>query len=95
MHRSRGKNLEIKIETVRQQECSGRTLVAHATMNEEEEEISAKLINVWDENELGIKFILFKWTSSTWILNAIRMDCCNKEDLRFEVLKGISVRDTS
>ena len=85
-------NIEIIIETVCQQECSGRALVVCATMDKEEE-ISAKLTNEHDENELGIKFVSFKWTYAKGIMNATRMDYCNKEDLRFEVLKVMSVND--
>ena len=76
-----------------QHECSGRAMVVHATMNKEEE-ISAKLLNAHDGNKLGIKFFSFKWTSSTEIKNAIKMNYFNKEDLSFEMLKGISVKDT-
>ena len=43
------KNIEIKIETVCQHECLGRSMVAHATMDKEEE-ISKKIINVSHEN---------------------------------------------
>ena len=67
-------------------------MVVHATMDDEEE-IIAKLLNVCNENELGIIFVSFKWTSSKVIINAIRINYCNKQDLRFEVLRGISVKD--
>ena len=36
----------------------------------------------------------FKWNSAKGIINAIRMNYYAKEDLRFEVLKGISVSDS-
>ena len=68
-------------------------MVACAAMDKEEV-ISAKLVNVHNENELGVKFISFKWNSSTGIMNAIRMKHCNKECLRFEMMKGINVKDT-
>ena len=35
----------------------------------------------------------FKWTSAIVITNAIRMNCCNKIDLRFEVLGGTKTDD--
>ena len=60
---------------------------------DKEEEISAKLINVHNENELGVTCVSFKWNSSKETMNAIRINYCNKEDLRFEVLKGVSVND--
>ena len=60
---------------------------------DEEEEISAKLIDVHSENELGIKFASFEWTSSTGIANSTRINCYNKEKLKFEVLKGVSIKD--
>ena len=86
-------NLEIRIENVHQQECTGRVLVVHVTMDEEED-ISAKMINECNENELGIKFVSFRWTSAKGITNAIRMNYCNKDDLRFEVLIGKIINDT-
>ena len=46
------KNVEIKIEKVHQHESSGRALVVCATMDKEEE-ISKKLINMLNDNELG------------------------------------------
>ena len=75
-----------------QQEFSGRALVVQSTMDEEEE-ISAKLKNEHNENDLGIEFVSFKWTSAKGIVNSTSMNCHNKEELRFEVLKGISIND--
>ena len=75
-----------------QNEYSGRAIVVHATMDKGKE-ISTELLNLCNENELGIKFVSIKCTSSTVIINVIRINYCNKEDLRFEVLKGISVKD--
>ena len=86
------KKFEIKIENVCQKVCWKRALVAHASSHEEEQ-ISSKSLNVHDENELVIKFVSFEWTSSTRIINVITIDCCEKEDLKFEVLKGVSVKD--
>ena len=85
-------NLEIKIEKVYQHEYSGKAMVVYATMDKEEE-ISKKLINVFHDNEMGIKYVSFKWTSSKGIINAIRMNYYNKDDLHFEVLKGINIHD--
>ena len=56
-------NIEIRIENVHQQEFTGRALVVHGMMDKEEE-ISAKTINEYNENELGIKYVSFKWTST-------------------------------
>ena len=57
--RRRWKNVETKIETVCQHECLGRPIVVHATMDKDE--ISAKLLNVFNKNELGITlFFSFK-----------------------------------
>ena len=67
-------------------------MVACVTMDKEEE-ISAKMMNNYNENDFGIKFVTFEWTSATGITNAIRMDYYKKEDLRFEVLKGIRIDD--
>ena len=55
-----------------QHEYSGRAMVAYTTMDKEEE-ISEKLLNVFNENELGIKCVSFQWTSSTRIINVMRM----------------------
>ena len=60
---------------------------------DKKEEISAKLTSVHDNNELDVKIVSFEWTSSTGIMSATKMNHCNKEDLRFEVLKGISIKD--
>ena len=87
-------NLELRIENVHQQERTGRALVVHATMDEKEE-ISTKTTNDDNENELGIKCVSFKWTSAKDITKTTRMNYCDKEDLRFEVLKGISINDVS
>ena len=48
---------------------------------------------MFDDDDLGIKHILFKWTSSAGTTNAIRINYNNKDDLRFEVLKMISAHD--
>ena len=69
-------------------------MVVHANMDKDEE-IITKMTNECDENELEIKFVSFKWTSMKCIMNDIRMNYHNKEDLRFEVLKGISINDVS
>ena len=45
---------------------------------------------MFNDKELGIKHVSFKWTTSTGIMNAIGISYCNKDDVRFEVLKGIS-----
>ena len=73
-HGSRKINLEIKIETVHQQEHLGRALVVCVTIDKEED-ISAKFMNAHDENELDVKFVLFKWTSTKGITNATRINC--------------------
>ena len=57
------KNLEIKIETVCQHENSGNAMVVRATIDKEED-ISKKLINIFNDNELGTKCVSFKWISS-------------------------------
>ena len=51
-------------------------MVACATMDNEKE-ISAKLLNVLNENEFGIKFVSFQWTSSKGITNTMRVNYCN------------------
>ena len=56
-------SIEIKIENVHQQYCVDRAVVACVAMDKEEE-ISAKMINECNENDLGIKFVSFKWTSA-------------------------------
>ena len=86
-------NIEIKIENVCQQDYVGRAVVACVTMGKEEE-ISTKLINKCNENDIGIKYVSFKWTSAIGITNAIRINYYNKLDLRFEVLKGMTIDDT-
>ena len=60
---------------------------------DKEEEIGTKMINKHDENDLGIKHASFKWTSATGVINAIRINCYDKVDLRFEVLKGLKIDD--
>ena len=67
-------------------------MVVHVTMDDEEE-ISAKMINEHNENDLGIKFVSFKWALATGITNAARMRHHKKECLRFEVLKEIRIDD--
>ena len=47
-----------------------------------------------NENELGIKYVSFQLTSSKVITTTTRMNYHNKEDLRFEVLKGVIVHYT-
>ena len=59
-----------------------------------EEEISAKMTNEHNENELGIKFVSFKWTSAKGTMNAIRIKYHNKDNLRFKVLIGMDINDT-
>ena len=86
------KNVEMQIEHVHQQEYTGRALVLCTTMNKEED-VSTKIINELNENELGIKFVSFKRASAKGMMNSIRMNYCDKENLRFEVLKGISVNN--
>ena len=54
-----GNNLERRIENVHQQEYSWRALVVYVIMDKWED-ISAKMINVYNGNELGIKFVSFK-----------------------------------
>ena len=39
---------------------------------------------------MGIKYVSFEQMTSAGKTNAIRMKYHNKDDLRFEVLKGIS-----
>ena len=68
--------------------------MASCAKMDEEEEISVKLLNVSNKNELGMKSVSFQWTFSKGITNAMRMNYCNKEHLRFETLKRISVHDT-
>ena len=85
-------NIEIRIENTCQQVDTGRALVVHVTMDKEED-FSAKMINECNENELGIKFVSFKWTSAKGIINAIIMNYYKKEDLQFVVLRGISIND--
>ena len=85
-------NVEIKIENTCQQDYVGRAAVACVTMDKEEE-ISAKLINEHNENDLGIKCVSFKWTSAIGITNTIRINYHNKLDLRFEGLKGMNIDD--
>ena len=75
-----------------QHEYSGKSMVVFAAM-EKEEEISKKLINVFNENELGMKHVSFKCKSSAGTTNALRMNRHIKDDLCFEVLKGINARD--
>ena len=41
---------------------------------DEDEEISGKLTNDRNENELRIEFVSFKWTSTKGMINAIRMN---------------------
>ena len=56
--------------------------------------ISAKLLEMLKGNELGAKCVSFQWTTLTGTMNAIRMNHCDKEDLRFEALKRTSFNDT-
>ena len=56
-------NIETKIENVCQQDYLGRSVVACVTIDKEED-ISAKSINEHNENDLGINFVSFKWTSA-------------------------------
>ena len=86
-------NIEIRIENACQQDCIGRVVVVHVTMDKEEE-ISGKMTNEYNKNDLGIKFVSFKWTSARGIMNAMRMNYHKKEDLRFEILKRIRIDDT-
>ena len=86
-------NVEIKIENEHQQDHIGRAVVVYATMDKEEE-IGTKMINKHNENDLGIKHVSFKWTSANGVINAIRINCYDKADLRFEVLKGLKIDDT-
>ena len=53
------------------------------------------MTNEHNENELGIEFVSFKMTSVKGITYAISMNYCNKKDLRFKKLKGISSTDTA
>ena len=56
-------NVEIKIEHACQQDYVGKAVVACVTIDKEED-ISAKSINEHNENDLGINFVSFKWTSA-------------------------------
>ena len=62
---------------------------------DKEEQLSAKLTNVCNENELCIKCVSFKWASAKGMMNATRTNHCNKKDLRFEVLKVINVNEVA
>ena len=85
--------IEIRIEKLCQQECTGKSLVVHVTIDKEEE-MSAKMTNEHNENELGIKCVPFKWTSTKGMTNTIRMSYYDKDNLRFEVLIGININNT-
>ena len=50
-------NVEIRIENACQQDCVGRAVVACVTMDEEEE-ISSKMTNDHNENDLGINCVI-------------------------------------
>ena len=63
-------------------------MVVHATMNKGDE-----ISKIFNDKELGIKHVSFKWTTSTGIINAIGINYCNKDDIRFEFLKGIGAYD--
>ena len=70
------------------QEHSGKAMVVCATMDEEEE-ISTNLINVFDDNELGIRGVSFRWMSSTGIINAIKWITAKKMIFVLNFQKGL------
>lgn len=53
------KNWEIKIETLCDHEHSGISMVVHATLDKEED-IIKKIINLFIDNDMGIKYVSFK-----------------------------------
>ena len=61
---------------------------------DKEVEISAKMMNECNENDLDVKFVSFEWTPAKGIMNAIRMNHHKMENVRFKVLKGIIIADT-
>ena len=68
-------------------------MVVH-TKIDKEEEISKKIINVFNDNEMWTKHVSFKWRSSKIITNATIMNYYDKDHLLYEVLTGISAHDT-
>ena len=59
-----------------------KAMIVHATLDREEE-IIKHLINFFKDNKLGLKSVSFRWTTSSRIANAIRINYCNKDELRF------------
>ena len=77
---------------VHQQKYSGVGLVVYG-VEQEDENIDKKLMESFNNNDLDLRCVLFKFSSKEGMFNAIRMNYQNKSKMWFEVLKGIKVKD--
>ena len=55
--------------------------------------IDNKLLGICKKKELGLTHASFRWTSLNGIINYIKNNYYKKEDLRYEVLKGVNMYD--
>ena len=75
-----GKHLEIKPVIVQQHDFK-RNAMGVCTAIDREDELSKKLINVFKDNELGLKFVSFLWSASNGAVSSKQMNYCNKDDV--------------